>query len=154
MGEVQSSAAVIVRYMEEKDLQQVAELESLCFSEAWSLKLLRDSFLGQWDTLFVAELQRRVCGYAILRIVAGEGEIQRIAVHPDFRRLGIGSKLMEAMDVFSREKKTGATTLEVRAGNTGAIGLYKSYGFVEEGLRKGYYRNPVEDAVIMWKRRP
>ena len=59
MGEVQSSAAVIVRYMEEKDLQQVAELESLCFSEAWSLKLLRDSFLGQWDTLFVAELQKR-----------------------------------------------------------------------------------------------
>ena len=58
MGEVQSSAAVIVRYMEEKDLQQVAELESLCFSEAWSLKLLRDSFLGQWDTLFVAELQK------------------------------------------------------------------------------------------------
>lgn len=150
----QTADAVVIRFMEEQDLEQAAQLERLCFSQPWSLKLLQDSFFGPWDTLFVAGLQGRVCGYAALRILAGEGEIQRIAVHPDFRRLGIGSKLMEAMDVFSREKKTGATTLEVRAGNTGAIGLYKSYGFVEEGLRKGYYRNPVEDAVIMWKRRP
>lgn len=154
MGEARSSAGVIVRYMEERDLQQAAELECLCFSEPWSLKLLQDSFWGQWDTLFVAELQRRVIGYAVLRIVAGEGEIQRIAVHPGFRRLGIGSKLMEAMELFSSTKKVGATTLEVRAGNQGAIGLYKSFGFAEEGLRKAYYRNPVEDAVIMWQRRP
>lgn len=154
MGEVQSSTAVIVRYMEERDLQQAAELECLCFSEPWSLKLLQDSFWGQWDTLFAAELCGKVRGYAVLRIVAGEGEIQRIAVHPDFRRLGIGSKLMETMDLFSSAKKVGATTLEVRAGNQGAIGLYKSFGFAEEGLRKAYYRNPVEDAVIMWRRRP
>lgn len=154
MGEARSSTGVIVRYMEERDLQQAAELECLCFSEPWSLKLLQDSFWGQWDTLFVAELQRRVVGYAVLRIVAGEGEIQRIAVHPGFRRLGIGSKLMEAMELFSSAKKVGATTLEVRAGNQGAIGLYKSFGFAEEGLRKAYYRNPVEDAVIMWRRRP
>lgn len=154
MGEARSSAGVIVRYMEERDLQQAAELECLCFSEPWSLKLLQDSFWGQWDTLFVAELQRRVVGYAVLRIVAGEGEIQRIAVHPGFRRLGIGSKLMEAMELFSSAKKVGATTLEVRAGNQEAIGLYKSFGFTEEGLRKAYYRNPVEDAVIMWQRRP
>lgn len=150
----ENGGSVIIRFMEEKDLEQAAQLERLCFSEPWSLKLLQDSFWGQWDTLFAAELQGKVCGYAVLRIVAGEGEIQRIAVHPDFRRLGIGSKLMEAMDLFSGAREAGATTLEVRAGNQGAIGLYKSFGFAKEGLRKGYYRNPVEDAVIMRRRRP
>lgn len=145
---------VLVRPMEEKELEFAAELESLCFSQPWSLKLLKDSFLGPWDTFFVAERHGKLCGYAILRILAGEGEIQRIAVHPAFRRLGIGSKLMEAMEEFSRDRQAGDTTLEVRAGNQGAIRLYKSYGFVEQGRRKDYYRNPTEDAVIMWQRRP
>lgn len=144
----------IVRLMREQELEQAAELECLCFSQPWSLKLLKDSFQGPWDTFFAAERHGILCGYAILRIIAGEGEIQRIAVHPNVRRLGIGSKLMEIMDAFSSARKVGDTTLEVRAGNKGAIDLYKSYGFVEEGLRKDYYCNPTEDAVIMWRRRP
>lgn len=143
-----------LRSMKAQDLEQVEQLEQACFSEPWSLGMLKDGLSSQWDTFFVAEYQGRLCGYAVLRVLAGEGEIQRIAVFPDYRRLGVGRKLMEAMILFSSEQGAGDVALEVRAGNVAAINLYKSYGFVEEGLRKGYYRNPEEDAVIMWRRRP
>ena len=144
---------VICRNMTVEDLEQVECLERICFSDAWSEKLLRDSLESRWDTLFVAEYQGQVCGYAALRVLAGEGEIQRIAVLPEYRRLGIGKQLMEAMVAFSSEQGAEDMTLEVRAGNVAAIGLYKSYGFAEEGLRKAYYHEPVEDALIMWRRR-
>lgn len=145
---------VIIRMMEEGDLEEAAKLEAMCFLEPWSLKLLKDSFQGPWDTLFVAEKQDELCGYMALRILAGEGELQRIAVYPEYRRQGIASKLMEKMDIFFRANGVGDATLEVRAGNQAALNLYKSYGFAEEGIRKGYYRNPTEDAVIMWRRSP
>lgn len=92
------------------------------------------------------------CGYANLRILAGEGEIERIAVDPAMRRHGVGRKLMEAMAAFASGEGVGDMTLEVRAGNTAARKLYESFGFAEEGRRKDYYRNPTEDALILWRR--
>lgn len=143
---------VVCRRMEPKDLETAAKLEHACFSDAWSEKLLADSMNSSWDTLFTAEYRGEVCGYGALRVLAGEGEIQRIAVFPEHRRLGIGRKLMEVMVAFSESQGAADMTLEVRAGNVAAITLYKSYGFVEEGLRKGYYHDPTEDALIMWRR--
>lgn len=145
---------VSLRVMGEADLEAVASLEQQCFSDAWSKALLQDGLSSQWDTFFVAEYQGAVCGYGALRVLAGEGEIQRIAVFPEYRRLGIGKKLMEAMVAFSCSQGAEEMTLEVRAGNVAALNLYKSYGFSEEGRRRGYYRNPQEDAVIMWRHRP
>lgn len=142
---------VVCRRMEEQDLEIVERLEKGSFSDAWSMTLLRAGLSSRWDTFFVAECQGQVCGYGALRVLAGEGEIQRIAVFPEYRRLGIGRELMEAMVAFSCEQGAPEMTLEVRSGNVAAIGLYKSYGFVEEGLRKGYYHNPTEDALIMWR---
>ncbi len=141
------------RMMEAGDLEIVEKLEQSSFSDPWSAKLLQEALDSKWDTLFVAEYHGQVCGYAALRVLAGEGEIQRIAVFPEYRRMGIGRELMEAMVAFSCGQGAEDMTLEVRAGNTAAIGLYKSYGFAKEGLRKGYYHNPVEDALIMWRRR-
>ena len=145
---------VNLRNMVEADLGTVARLEQTCFSDPWSVGLLKDGLSSKWDTLFVAEHQGEICGYAALRVLAGEGEVQRIAVFPGHRRLGIGRKLMEVMVSFSNAQGAEDMTLEVRAGNVAAISLYESYGFVEEGRRKRYYHNPEEDAVIMWRRRP
>lgn len=147
-----SCDVVVCRRMETEDLEAAAQLEQICFADAWSFKLLEDSLRSSWDTLFAAEYQGKLCGYAALRVLAGEGEIQRIAVFPEYRRLGIGRKLMEAMVAFSESQGAPDMTLEVRAGNIPAITLYKSYGFAEEGLRKGYYHDPLEDALIMWRR--
>ena len=79
-----------------------------------------------------------------------KGELMRIAVLPEYRGHGYSRMLMDRMVRSAHENEAPDLTLEVRAGNEPAIGLYKSYGFVEEAVRKGYYHNPTEDALIMW----
>ena len=76
----------------------------------------------------------------------------RIAVLPEYRGHGESKKLMDRLEISSREKEAPDLTLEVRAGNTPAINLYKFYGFQAEAVRKNYYYDPVEDALIMWRR--
>ncbi len=148
----QEMPQVKIRRMETADLPQAARLEQECFSVPWSMNLLSEGLKGPWDVFFVAEQGGCVCGYAMLRLLAGEGEIQRIAVEPGRQGQGIGKKLVERMVSFSRENGVKAVTLEVRESNQAALCLYESYGFKREGLRRGYYQNPAEDAVIMWRR--
>ena len=145
-------AEVTVRTMTEADLDAAAELEIQCFFDPWSRKLLKESLDNAYDVLLAAEKGGVFCGYAVLRVLAGEGEIQRIAVHPSWRRMGVGRKLMEAMEACAAKQGAPDLILEVRAGNEAALGLYQSYGFVQEGLRRGYYRNPEEDAILMRRR--
>lgn len=142
----------MIRVMQQADLLQVAELEKCCFSDPWSYNILESGIHSSYDVYYVWEQDGMILGYCTLRILAGEGEIQRIAVLPSYRRLGLGRKMMEAMITLSRENQVEAVSLEVRSGNTAARRLYESYGFAEEAVRKGYYHNPTEDAVIMWNR--
>lgn len=140
----------MIRLMEEGDIQAVGGLERLCFSDAWSEALLKEGLSSSLDTWFVLEMDEKICGYCNLRIVAGEGEIERIAVCPGSRGLGYGKKLMERMVSFARNQGVLEMTLEVRSGNREAINLYETCGFAKEAVRKGYYRNPPEDGIIMW----
>lgn len=144
----------MIRFMLSSHIPEVASIERICFSDPWSPKVLEDSLENSWNHFWVAqeEISEIILGYAALSLIAGEGEIQRIAVLPAARRRGIARKLMEAMESFAKENQGEALTLEVRRGNEGARNLYKSCGFAEEAIRKGYYRRPTEDAVIMWKR--
>lgn len=142
-----------IRRMEEKDLPLIADLEKVCFTENWSYGILEAGLHSPYDAYFVLEQDGRILGYANLRILAGEGEIQRIAVLPEVRRLGAGRKLMDAMVAHARENQVYAVTLEVRETNRAARNLYESYGFAAEAVRKGYYHNPSEDAIIMWLRK-
>lgn len=144
---------VKIRFMEERDLEAVGELEKQCFSDPWSVKLLQDGMESQWDTFWVALVEENVIGYSNLRVLSDEGELERIAVDAKWRRLGVGRKLMEAMENFAENHQVSAVTLEVRSQNTAARRLYESYGFQEAGIRKRYYRNPDDDAVIMWQYR-
>ena len=73
-------------------------------------------------------------------------------MHPDSRRYGVGRKMMDAMVEYAVREGACAMSLEVREGNTAARNLYESYGFIQEAVRKSYYHNPTEDALIMWKR--
>lgn len=142
-----------VRLMMEADINQICELEKKCFSEPWSFNLIRSGVGSPVDTYFVYEARGEILGYSVMRILADEGEIQRIAVLPAYRRQGIARKLMDAMMISARRRGARAMALEVRESNLGARRLYISYGFKQEAVRRGYYHNPAEDAVIMWNRR-
>lgn len=143
---------MVIRKMTEDDLPLIAELEKKCFTENWSYHILEAGLHSPYDVFFVLEQMGKVLGYANLRILAGEGEIERIAVLPEYRRQGAGRKLMDAMVDHARKHQVYAIALEVRSGNAAARNLYESYGFAGEAVRKGYYRNPPEDAIIMWMR--
>lgn len=163
-----SEAEFSLRPMEERDLAAAAELERLSFSAPWSEAILRESLESRLDFLWVLEPAdngsgwdggqekeggrggRSLAGYCNLRVIAGEGELMRIAVHPELRGRGLSRKLMDQLEETAREKGAEALTLEVRKSNRTAVELYKSYGFREEAVRRNYYENPVEDALIMW----
>ncbi|MBS6956588.1 MAG: ribosomal protein S18-alanine N-acetyltransferase [Enterocloster asparagiformis] len=141
-----------VRPMRAEDLERVAQLEQMCFSESWSENMLRSGLDNRLDSYLVYQEAETVLGYCVLRTLADEGEIQRIAVDPAFRRQGIARKLMESMAAVARMKGAREVALEVRESNESARKLYESYGFRQEAVRRGYYRNPPEDAIIMWNR--
>ena len=129
----------MIRVMEQRDLEQVAELEKRCFSENWSYRLLEAGIHSEYDIYYVWEQEGRILGYCNLRLLAGEGEIQRIAVLPEYRRLGLGRKMMDAMTDYARVNRASAVSLEVRESNLAARNLYESCGFAAEAVRKGYY---------------
>lgn len=139
----------MIRIMKTTDLESVADLEVRCFSEPWSYRILASGIHSNYDTYYVFEQDTAVIGYANLRILAGEAEVQRIAVHPAWQGLGVGRKLMDAMVTNATIQRVSAIRLEVRGSNIAARSLYESYGFVTEAIRKAYYHNPIEDAYMM-----
>lgn len=143
---------IIVRKMQPEDLLQVCEIEKDNFSLPWSEKSFLES-MERNDTLFLVALNgEEVAGYLGCYCVAGEGEITNVAVKSSYRRQGIGGKLLETLYEEAKALHTREFFLEVRESNEAAIGLYSRQGFVKEGVRKNFYEQPVENAVIMWKR--
>lgn len=90
-----------------------------------------------------------IAGYSVLRVLAPEAEIEDICVSEDMRKCGIGEKLLRHMIAVAKEKEAENIYLDVRSQNTAARNLYEKTGFTESYIRKSYYRDPVDDAVIM-----
>ena len=143
---------IIIRKMQPEDLLQVCKIEKDNFSLPWSEKSFMES-LERNDTVFLVALNgEEVAGYLGCYCVAGEGEITNVAVKSSHRRQGVGGKLLETLYEEAKSLHTQEFFLEVRESNEAAIGLYSRQGFVKEGVRKNFYEQPVENAVIMWKR--
>jgi len=143
-----------IEEMNVEHLDGVMVVENLSFKIPWS----RNSFVeeittNQLATYFVAVLQGRVIGYGGFWGIFDEGHITNIAVHPEFRRCRVASKLMDKILSACEEKDIESLTLEVRKSNSAARTLYEKYGFKAEGTRKGYYADNGEDALIMWRHR-
>ena len=133
-------------------LDQVAELERICFSTPWSRNMLAEELENALSAFLVAlDDGDNVVGYAGLQVILDEGSITNVAVRPDCRRQGIAGKLLQVFLDFARGNHLAFLTLEVRASNYDAIALYGSRGFREAGRRKNYYEHPREDAIIMTK---
>ena len=138
--------------MNESHVAQVANLEKICFgSAAWSEKSVASELTNALALWLVAVEEDRVAGYVGSQTVMDETDMMNVAVHPDFRRMGIGEKLVVRLVEELNALGSRALMLEVRVSNVPAIGLYEKMGFQQVGLRKNYYRDPKEDALILRK---
>lgn len=133
-------------------LGQAAEIERLCFSDPWSEKMLAEHLANPCSlTLAAVGDTGRLLGYVGLLAVVDEGYITNVAVRPDCRRQGVASSLLQALEARGRARNLTFLTLEVRQSNAPARALYEKLGYVQAGMRRNYYENPREDAVIMTK---
>ena len=140
-----------IEKMDESHVAPIAQLETLCFSDPWSETSIASELASRLSYWLVAVEDGQVLGYIGSQSVLGESDMMNVAVHPDHRRRGIAEMLVTALSHDLKERDNVCLTLEVRASNMPAIGLYEKLGFVQVGLRKNYYRNPREDALILRK---
>ena len=140
-----------ITLMESAHVSQVAQLEKLCFSAPWSENSISSELTNPLSCWLVALDGDRVAGYVGSQTVLDESDMMNIAVDPQYRRQGIAQALVEELVKCLARKGSRCLTLEVRTSNAGAIALYEKLGFVQVGLRKNYYRNPREDAMILRK---
>ncbi|RLE95884.1 MAG: ribosomal-protein-alanine N-acetyltransferase [Thermoprotei archaeon] len=140
-----------IREARADELSLVHEIEVACFKQPYGLSLLKMYHTLSPDLFLVAEAEGRIVGYVIgLCKKWGEGHVISLAVHPDYRRKGIGRALMEALLTRFKERGMQAARLEVRVSNTPAIRLYEKLGFRIKGVLRGYYLDG-EDAYLMVK---
>ena len=133
-------------------LVQAAEIERLCFSDPWSEKMLAEHLANPCSlTLAAVGDTGRLLGYVGLLAVVDEGYITNVAVRPDCRRQGVAAALLDALEAQGKERELAFLTLEVRQSNASARALYEKLGYLQAGLRRNYYENPREDAIIMTK---
>ena len=137
--------------MNSSHVDQIAQLEKLCFSDPWSVNSIASELDNKLAFWLVATDEDRVAGYIGSQTVMDETDMMNVAVHPDFRRKGIAEALVNALVENLQRMGSHCLTLEVRASNVPAIALYEKLGFSEIGRRKNYYRNPREDALILRK---
>ena len=129
----------------------IAELENRCFSDPWSVNSITSELNNPLSLWLVAVDGETVAGYVGSQSVLGWADMMNIAVAPAYRRQGVGEKLILDLIRLLQEEKVTCLTLEVRASNEPAIGLYEKLGFVQVGRRPNYYHNPREDALILRK---
>ena len=142
---------MIYTEMKAEHVPQVARLEKLCFADPWSEMSIASELQNLWAYWLVAVQDDMVVGYIGSQSTIDETDVMNVAVHPDWRRQGIAEQLIENLIEELKKRGSHALMLEVRASNAPAISLYEKMGFRQVGLRKNYYRNPKEDALILRK---
>jgi len=143
-------APVVISSMRRRHLRGVLAIEERTSSTPWSLGLFLAEARREERTYLVARSGHRVVGFAGMLYVLSDGHITTVAVDPDQQGGRIGTRLLLVLMRRAIERGAEAVTLEVRASNDPALALYRSFGFAPAGVRKGYYRDPVEDALVLW----
>jgi ribosomal-protein-alanine N-acetyltransferase len=143
---------VEIREINFNDLDEVAEIEKICFSLPWSKELLSQELLNDMAYYQCALINGKVVGYMGMWKICDEGHITNVAVLPEYRKKGIASTLISKMIEVCECSEIYNITLEARESNIEAINLYEKFGFESAGKRPNYYNKPNESAVIMWKK--
>lgn len=163
MHNVSTMGKIKIRRIKASDIDDVVRLEESNFSHPWKRADFEDLINKDDRGCVVAGLTMnhaggdgegrsgKIIGCVVYRNIVGDVDITNVQVDESFRRQGIARALMVKAMEYARAARGERFTLEVRASNKQAIALYESLGFVSEGIRPGFYENPREDAVIMWK---
>lgn len=144
---------IVIERMTVDDIDNVVEIENSSFSIPWTKQsFLRELTNNELALYLVAKVDNKAVGYIGVWRIINEGHITNVAVHPNYRKQGIAKMLISELLYLCKKEGIDSFTLEVRESNLIAQGLYRKYGFVEEGIRKRYYEDNHENAILMWYR--
>lgn len=133
------------------DLKSIMDVEIASFTVPWTEAAFRNEFIiNQYAYYILATYNDEVVGYAGIWLVLDEGHVTNIAIHPDYQGNHYGEALLRKMIRIAKERGVIRITLEVRVSNDVAQGLYKKLGFQDGAIRKNYYPDTKEDALVMW----
>lgn len=137
--------------MRRRDLRGVLRIEAQVYPRPWSLGLFLSELGHRDDRIYlVARVGTAVVGYAGLMVTGSDAHVTTVAVDPSWHRHKVGTRLMLELAAAAVGRGCTALTLEVRMGNGGAQEMYRRFGFAPAGVRKGYYTETGEDALVMW----
>ena len=139
----------MIRKAEIRDLDALTAIEAECSGMPWTHDQMEEEILFRFARTYVCEEEGRVVGFLSAHVLEDESHINEFGVMPGFRNRGIGQKLLSAYLEECADTGVNKITLEVREGAAPAIRLYEKNGWKKIGLRKGFYRNPAEDGIVM-----
>jgi ribosomal-protein-alanine N-acetyltransferase len=140
-----------IRFMTLEDIEAVMEVERDAFSTPWDPAIfINELTSNQFAQYLVYEVEDKIIGYCGLWVVMDEAQVTNIAIHSNYRGQGHGEHLLRYVRAFLVQMGVSKLSLEVRVTNTVAQKLYRKMGFVEGGIRKNYYADNLEDALVMW----
>ncbi|MFH1729599.1 MAG: ribosomal protein S18-alanine N-acetyltransferase [Pseudomonadota bacterium] len=137
-----------IRLANIKFLEKIYEIEKLSFSDPWFLNIFKAIFQSEKEIVYILEIAGEVAGFIVLSFILDEAEIYNVAVHPSFRKRGLGQALVEHAIYLAKKKSCKVCFLEVRKSNKAALDLYIKQGFKLDTCRKAYYPDG-EDALLM-----
>lgn len=148
-AEQERRSAVTVREMKIEDTAAVAEMEHQIFTDAWSERAIQETLSNSRTVCLVAEKMGHIVGYLLVYTAEDEADIARLATVEEMRRFGVGTDLIHALDLICWENQIQIILLDVRESNEAAKAFYAKQGFTQDGVRENYYRDPVENAILM-----
>ena len=151
MRQEETQATISFRYANQYDIPLIVHIENQSFTVPWpESAFYNDIIHNRFAVYLLLEYEGRVVGYCGVWIVLDEAHITNIAVLPGYRGRKLGEALMRKVKEVAKQAGANTMTLEVRVSNTAARSLYQKLGFREGGIRKDYYTDNLEDAVVMW----
>ena len=143
---------IIIELARPQDAAILAQTEGECFSTPWALDMIAQEITGAQSRVWCAKTpQKKIVGHIAITFATDTADITTVAVLPQYRRLGIAASLLEKVVSFCEANGTSTLFLEVRESNAAAIALYEKYQFEKISVRRNYYKQPTEDAVIYRK---
>ena len=146
-----TAVAIDIRRLSIGDLNEIEEIEQRAYRTPWSRSMFASELAKGTSVCLGAFEGDRLVGYIVNSRYVDAWHVMNVAVDPDHQRRGIATRLLERLFELTAKDDGRGYTLEVRVSNAGAITLYEGLGFERRGLRRGYYTDNREDALIMWK---